>query len=189
MLPHPGHGVDYAAIYQPEIARVGREIDVADTTQEAIEPVCRRPLDPRLPDSALANCVDHVVPLAPALGELEHDLGRILQVRVHDDHCFPDGVVEAGGQCDLMAEIARHADDLESRVTLPQLAHDLERVVDRPVVDENDLARAVELLHHRPEAPMELLERLLLVEDGYDERIFGQHLLHMRLLLAPSVVI
>jgi hypothetical protein len=53
-------------------------------------------------------------------------------------------MIEAGGQRDLMAEVAREPNHLDAGITVVQLAHNLVRSVDGSVVDEDDFARSVE---------------------------------------------
>ena len=95
------------AVDEAEVADVERHLDLGDLVEAAVEPGGGRPLEPRLAVALLADRVDDVVALAPARGELEHDLGRVLQVGVEHDHRVARGQVDAGGQRDLVAEVPR----------------------------------------------------------------------------------
>src|SRR3954467_8981597 len=84
-------------------------------------------------------------------------------------------MVETRGQRDLVAEVARQPDHANARVALVQREQELMAAVRAAVVDEEDLRRAVECVEHRREPPVELVERLALVEDWEDERVLGCH--------------
>ena len=127
----------------------------------AVEPRGGRPLEPRVALAHVADRVDDVVPLAPSLGELEHDLGRILQVGVEDDHRVADGEVDAGGERDLVAEVPRQPDEPKPRVGPGRREHQLVGAVAASVVDEDRLGVAVERAHQRARAARELLDRQL----------------------------
>ena len=72
------------------------------------------------------------------------DLGRVLQVGVHHDDRAAGGVVEPGGDGDLMAEIARQLDEPIAPIGA-RLGFDHDRAgIVRSVVDEDRLARRVE---------------------------------------------
>ena len=83
-------------------------------------------------------------------------------------------VVEPGGERELVAEVAREADELDARVALVERAHQLEAPVGAAVVHEHHLGRPVEGLEHGNEPPVELLQRLALVEDRDHERVLGR---------------
>ena len=114
-LAHLVEDVERAPVDEAEVADVERDLDLGDPVEAAVEPGCGRPLESRLAVALLAHRVDDVVALAPARGELEHDLGRILQVGVEHDHRVARGDVDAGGERDLVAEVPRQPDELEAR--------------------------------------------------------------------------
>ena len=68
----------------------------------------------------------------------------------------------------VLAEVAREADRVDARIAHMQAAQRLERSVGRPVVDDDELERPA--VDGRDGALVELLDRLLLVEDGDDDR-------------------
>src|SRR5262249_14723750 len=100
---------------------------------------------------------------------------RILKVGVHDDHRVAGREVDAGGQRDLVAEVARQPDEPEPRVVARGLEHQLVGAVAAAVVDEDRLRVAVERLHHSREVRDELLDHALLVVCGNYERV-SRHL-------------
>ena len=93
-----------------------RNLHLGDPVEAAVEPRRGRALEPRLALADVAHRVDDVVALAPARGELEDDLGRILEVGVEHDHRVARREVDAGGERDLVAEVAREPDEPEARV-------------------------------------------------------------------------
>lgn len=89
--------------------------------------------------SRAAPGVDHVVALAPVFHQFRDQLGRVLQIGVdHDDRIAPT-VIEAGGQSDLLAEVAAQVDDRYSRVAVVERFEQLAGGVPAAVVGEDDL--------------------------------------------------
>ena len=70
---------------------------------------------------------------------LRDQLRRVLEIGVHHHHGVALGVIEAGRQRGLMAEVARQEDDADPRVGLGQTLEDGRRAVGRAVVDEHEL--------------------------------------------------
>src|SRR5204863_8842637 len=81
------------------------------------------------------------------------------------------GPIEPGRDRHLVAKVAREVNDLEARVAPAQLGQQLRAPVRAPVVDEDYLRRPVEPVEHGAETPLQLRERVLLVEDRDDERV------------------
>ena len=63
------------------------------------------------------------------------------------DHRVAGREVDAGGERDLVAEVAREPDDAEARIRRRGLEHQLVRAVAAAVVDEDRLGVAVERVH------------------------------------------
>jgi hypothetical protein len=97
-------------------------------------------------------------------------LGRILQIRVerHDD--LAAGTLHAREQRGMLAVVASEPDHPHGRVAGAERAKDLRRVVAAPVVHEDDLVRAADLLERAREPLMERDETLRLVEHGDHDR-------------------
>ena len=106
LLAQPAHGQHDAAVHQPEIAGIERNIHVGDAADQAVEERGRPELEPSFALALGAHGVGDVVALAPLLDHPQHHFGRVLQVGVHDDHRIAVGKVHAGGDRDLMAKIA-----------------------------------------------------------------------------------
>src|SRR5205823_2421446 len=83
-FPHRGDRVDGLAVDEAEVARLLRNADLSQTAHHAVESRRGLPFEPRLPRPALANRVHDFVALLPAGDELERNLGRVLEVAVHD---------------------------------------------------------------------------------------------------------
>jgi hypothetical protein len=120
---------------------------------------------------------------SPFGDELRDDLGRVLQIRVHDDDRVAPGMVESGGDGDLLAEIAAEGDGGQAPIGGADLAQRLQRVVLRAVVDEDDFERQADPLQHGQEPGDERPQIARFVEerrnDGKEGRRFGHR--------APSI--
>ena len=92
--------------------------------------------------AAVAPQRDHdVVARAPLRDQFGDHFGRVLQVGVDGHGSVAAHVVEPAGQRDLLAEIARQADDLDARIGMAQ-RHELgEGFVGAAVIDEDHLGR------------------------------------------------
>jgi hypothetical protein len=105
--------------------------------------------------------------------ELRHDLGRVLEVRVHRDHGFAARGREAREQRVLVAEVARQAHAADTGIALAQ-AHDrVPRAVRAAVVHDHELPVNAELLELAEQARVENVEIAFLVVRWYDDRNHG----------------
>ena len=105
--------VDHAPRHQPEVAGVHRNVDRRHAADEAIEQRRRRALEPGLAVARAALGVDDVEALAVFFVERRDQLGRILQVGVHDHDGRAAAHVDAGGNRDLMAEVSAEVHRLD----------------------------------------------------------------------------
>ena len=85
-LAHRAERVERPAVDEAEVADVERHVDVGHPAKDAVEHRRGQPLERAFAFPLLAHGVDDVVALAPARGQVEGDLGRILEIGVHDDH-------------------------------------------------------------------------------------------------------
>jgi hypothetical protein len=169
-LAHAHHDVGHAAIHQAEVAAVERNVEPRQHPQQPVEQLIGDALDPGLLTRA-AHRVDHVPPLAPHPDELGHQLRRILQVAVHDDHGVARRVLEPGADRHLMPEVARQPDDLQAGVAAVCLAQRLERPIGAAVVDQNRFPGADAGAVQRPRQSLdELWHDLLLVVNRHHDR-------------------
>jgi len=61
-------------------------------------------------------------------------------------------------------------DQFDAIIAAVQALDDLGRGVGGAVVDKQDLVRVAHALHHRADLIVELLQRILFVEQGHDQR-------------------
>ena len=132
---------------EAEVAHVDRLLDLGEPALHAVKERRRRALEQRLAVPALPHCVNDLVALLPASGELEYDLGRVLEVCVHDDHGLAGRRIHASGDGDLMAEVARQLDNLEPRILQVGLDHELIAGVPAAIVDQQHFSGAVHAIH------------------------------------------
>src|SRR5690606_3383060 len=98
----------------------------------------------------------------------------VLQVGVHDDDGVAGGGVEAGGDSDLVAEVAGQAEHLDAGVFSGPVEKDLQRAVGAAVVDEDQLAVAGLFIHERGDGAAEHGQDFLLVVGRDDQRQAGR---------------
>src|SRR5262249_58756790 len=99
------------------------------------------------------------------------ELGRILQIPVHHDDGGTLCRVHAGGDRNLVPEVAGQADVLAAMVvTRFRLEHD-RTAVGAAVVDENRLGRCVELIHQRIDAPQKDGQDGFFVKNGNHDAV------------------
>ena len=166
-LGHRQQRVQRAAVEQAEVAGVGLEVDLGELVEQLVEPRGGGELEGGLALALLAHRVDDVGALAPLGDHVGDQLRRVLQVGVDHRDDVADGVLEAGGQRGLVAEVARQVDDAHARVGGGDPVEQLGRAVGAAVVDEHQLELVVG--DRRAGARDELLDQLLLVVDGRDD--------------------
>ena len=84
------------------------------------------------------------MPGSPRVEELADDLGRILQVAVHDDDRLSAGMIDAGRDRGLVSEVPAEMEDDEPGVVRGQAVGELGGPVAAAVVDPDDLVDDVE---------------------------------------------
>ena len=89
----------------------------------------------------LGGVDDVVAVIEPVADQRLDQRRRMLAVAVHEQHGAEAGMVEAGEQRGLLAEIARQRDHLDVERVGRQRARDRQRVVAAAVVDIDDLGR------------------------------------------------
>ncbi len=80
-----------------------------------------------------------------------------MQVSVDDDHSVAPGIIQTGGDSDLVTEVTGKVQHLDSRVGSVQLAHELRRAVAAAIVDEYKFPRIAGLVHHLLDTPVEFV--------------------------------
>ena len=132
--------VERAPAHQAEIAGIERDLDLGQLRQQPVEDLGRAPLERGLAGARAPDRIDHVglLPLH-FLDHLRQQLRRVLKVGVDDQDPLARAQVEARGQSELVAVIARQVDGDQPRIGDGELAHDLPAAVARAVVDQDDL--------------------------------------------------
>ena len=163
-LAHRQQGVERAAVQQAEVAGVVLELDLGELVEQPVEPARGAQLEARLAVALLADGVDDVAPGPPVVEHRRDHLGRVLEIGVEHHDGVAAGVVEAGGERRLVAEVPRQVDDAHPRVVRGQRLELHRGAVGGPVVDEDELEG--QRVQGRAHARVELLDRGVLVVDG-----------------------
>ena len=145
------------------------EANAGDDAGRPVEDAREEPPDERVVPARLParDEVEALVELREQLG----DLGRVvLQVGVdrHDD--VAASLEEAGLERSSLAEVPAEVDDDDVRHLVVQPGEDGHASVRRAVVDEDDLELVAPRLECRGDLGVQRLERVLLVEQGNDDR-------------------
>jgi len=130
-----------APAHQPEIARIDGDRDVREASHDPVERRRREYLEAALARAPPAGGVDDIVAGAEALDERADQLGRVLQVAVHQHDRVAARRVDAGGRRDLVAEVARERDDPQVRVAFEPVEQEPARGIAAAVVDGDHFVR------------------------------------------------
>ena len=106
VFPECLEGVERASVDEPEIARVWRDLDRRELSKKPVKEMSRKFLEPSLTLAIFFSRHRRLGIFFQLLDHLERHFGRVLEVRIHDDHGFPASEVEAGGDRDLVTEVA-----------------------------------------------------------------------------------
>ena len=102
---------------------------------------------------------------------LEHDFRGVLQVGVHHDHGVAFGQVHAGGDGNLVAEVAGEVHHLEPRVEPVDPLHHHVAAVPAAVIHEQHLRLTVEPIQKAGQTAVKVGKRRLLVVHGDDDGV------------------
>lgn len=75
----------------------------------------------------------------PVREQFRNQFRRVLEIAVHQDHGVPVGVMQAGAQRDLMAEIANQSDIADAAIGCREPLDFRQGAVGGAVIDEYDL--------------------------------------------------
>src|SRR4051794_10075171 len=121
-----------------------------------------------------ADSVNDLEPVAPFSDHLPEDLGRVLKVDVHWNDRFAVSMVEARRKRGFLAKVPGEGDHPDPRVPGVRGTEQLDRIVDAPVIDEEDLeasrCRVIETGDDWDGALEEGWNGLLLVLHRHDNR-------------------
>ena len=118
VLAHRHQRVHNAPIEQAKVARVAWDLDGRDTRDQPIERRGGQQLETGLARAPGTLGVDHLDAGLPTRNQLRDNLGRILQIGVHDDDGVATSVVKSCGDGNLMAEITREIDHTHAGIAL-----------------------------------------------------------------------
>ena len=149
-LTHRANGIEGDTIDKAEVAGRGRHVDVSEPRQRPVEDLRSRVLPAGFALTLDHHAVDDLGTTSPAIDEFGDHLGRMLEVAVHRDHCITRGEIEPRRERHLMPEVARQANDLESRLRAMELDGSCVRRIEAPVVDEDHLPARRERLEGKP---------------------------------------
>ncbi len=160
--------VDDAAVHQAEDSGIG---DFGQFGHEAHEGVEELEADAACAavSAAAALTKDDLKSFLPFFDHGGDDFGRVLKIAVDQDHAVAGGVVDAGSDGGLMAEIAGEADELDAGVLGVIFANNLGGAVAAAVIDQDDFPVVAGGVEGGADAAAELGEVVFFVEDGgYD---------------------
>ncbi len=138
-LGHRAERVDDGARHESEVTGPARHRDDRDAGEQPVEQVRGEAARRGIGRAVAAQRDHHVVAIVPLRDEIAHEFRRVLQVGVDRDDGIAACVVEAGGQRDLLAEVARQRDDANPRIARGEGGKHRERRITAAVVDEHRL--------------------------------------------------
>ena len=169
-LAHPVQDVQHPPVDEAKIADVDRRVEVGDDAEQPVEEGRAQSAEEGLALAPAPYRVHDVVLFAPARDQLRDDLGRVLQVAVHDHDRLAGRPIEARRDGDLVPEVSRERQDLVPGVSPCEQGHQDRRLVGASIVDEDDLGRLAQGVEDLRQPLFERPERLLLVVDRDDDR-------------------
>ena len=105
-LAQAAQGTDADGVQEAEVARVGLQGDARGVAEQGVEGGREPSAEEGLAAAGTAAGIDVVVALLPEAEHVGDQLGRMLQVGVHDHHAVAGDIVETGQHGSLFAIIA-----------------------------------------------------------------------------------
>ena len=153
--------------HQPKVGGADLQIDRTDFLEQQIKPARRQSLRRVNVAAVVANGLHDVGAVLPAPNELRDKLGRMLQIGIEHDDRVGCAVIHSGHQRRLVAEAARHHENLYPGILLGQREElrlgSIRRRI-KHVHDPNLVARA-KLAQRLHELFVEGLDDLLFLKD------------------------
>jgi hypothetical protein len=175
---HREQRVDDGAVNEAEVAGVDWNVDVRNTMNDAVKERRRPSLEAGLARALLAHPVDDLVARPPLFEHGGDDLGRVLQVGVEDDRTRASRKRKARADGFLMAEVARESRGDHVRVFAMDRLKDRVGVIERAVVDVEDLVVFTGAGEHCGEPGVAHGEHFLLVVAGHNHAQHGCRLVY-----------
>ena len=102
-------------------------------------------------------------------------VGIVLEIAVGCRDKAPFGVLDPGGKCSSLPEIASKADDAPPRIVLLMPHEAFEAVVGAPIVDDDDLVRSAPRRQRFGDLAVQLINVRRFVPNRHDERQVNIH--------------
>jgi len=113
--------------------------------------------------------VNEIRPFLPWLNEIRNDFGRMLQVAVHRNGGAAFGGTQAAGKRSFLAEIARHADELQAVIHFARMAQHGVGCIRTAIVDADYFVGKFQTVHNRQKAFQKFLNTFGFVMKGENE--------------------
>ena len=133
--------VDDAAAHQTKIAGIDWDRNFGKALDDAVEQARSKELKWTFAFARSPHRVDDVVAFAPLCIERGDELGRVLQIAVHQDDRVARSDIDAGRGSELVTEIAREINQHDMLASCELVADARERAVGAAVVYQDDLVR------------------------------------------------
>ncbi len=163
--------LDDAPAHQAEVARIERDRYLGHPLDDAVERARGSDLEGALASARAPDRIHDVVPLAPLANECVHELGRILQVSVHQHDGVASRDLDARGRGELVPEVSRQVHQHDVPAPAHLVADRRQRAVGAAVVDQDDLEieGVAQALRHAGDALEQRRDVALLVIERNDE--------------------
>ncbi len=179
--------IDHRTSNQAETAgTAGRIAGYRKPAHHPVEPI-HCPRSGRAIVASGARAPDDVEAVAPASHEVADQRRWILEVGGHHDGRVAAAVVDARGNRDMTAEIARKTQGVDAIVAFTQCRQHFERTIATAIVDEHELPRIIaERLHHFGDPVVKSAQVAVLVEDRHHDG--QQRLVHDQFITSAATV-
>lgn len=137
-LAQAAHRSDGLFVHQPEVTGVRYHRHGADPVDDPVKQRGGIALPARLAGAGDALADHDLIALVPLLHHLRNQRRRVLQIGVQQHDRLAGGVIDAGGERLLLAEIAAEFDSADAAVLRMPIAEPGEGVVLAAVVDGDD---------------------------------------------------
>ena len=143
------HRIDANAVEQTEIAHVLKYVETGGTVHQFVEQKGECPAQPGFFAPVFSPGIDVLESFFPILNHLRNEVGRVLEIGVHDDYAVASHFVEPCQQGFLLPEIAGETDEVHLPVVGLQGFDEGEGVVGAAVVHEHEFPFVTRLpVHH-----------------------------------------
>ena len=111
----------------------------------------------------------HIVTFIELRKQLRNFFRLILQIRVHHNDHIAFRMIESRRKRNMMSEISREAENPNMlRIPLLKFQKNLQRIVARAIIDENNFVGSAKRSHRRRKPAIQLRKHFLLVIDRDD---------------------